>query len=147
MDSTSIRRRTGRNAQPHCPGDFTLVSEYRLCASGISIQIKNYYPIGAASLFVSNGSGFSTVKNLALGGGFDTYCLPVDVDPTTPAIVYLSGLSLFKAIVDPFGFSGYSSDIGQNIHADHHAFAFDRADSQVVYAGTDGGIFRSADGG
>jgi len=89
----------------------------------------------------------STFKKLALGGGFDTYCLSVDVDPTTPAIVYLSGLSLFKAIVDPFGFSGYSSDIGQNIHADHHAFAFDRADSQVIYAGTDGGISRSADGG
>ena len=36
---------------------------------------------------------------------------------------------------------------GDSIHSDQHALAFDPQDPKVIYAGNDGGIFRSPDAG
>ena len=38
-------------------------------------------------------------------------------------------------------------DQGDSIHPDQHTMAFDAHDPNVIYAGNDGGIFRSPDGG
>ena len=38
-------------------------------------------------------------------------------------------------------------DQGDSIHPDQHTMAFDAQDPNVIYAGNDGGIFRSPDGG
>jgi len=79
--------------------------------------------------------------------GQGTYNLNVAVDPTTPEIVYLSAVSLWKAIYHPGTGAWTLSDIGRTIHADHHAFAFDPVDSLQIYTGCDGGIYASNDGG
>jgi photosystem II stability/assembly factor-like uncharacterized protein len=75
------------------------------------------------------------------------YNLNVAVDPTTPDIVYLSGISLWKAtrntITDIWSFV----DIGGPFHPDNHSFAFDPTNHQVIYAGSDGGIYTSVDAG
>jgi photosystem II stability/assembly factor-like uncharacterized protein len=76
-----------------------------------------------------------------------TYNLHVAVDPTTPDLVYLSAVSLWKAIYHPGTGAWTLSDIGRTIHADHHAFAFDPVDSLHIYAGSDGGMYTSHDGG
>jgi photosystem II stability/assembly factor-like uncharacterized protein len=76
-------------------------------------------------------------------GSQGTYNLNVAVDPKNPDIVYLSGILIWKAVRssnDQWTFT----DVGSNIHTDNHAFAFG---SGYVYAGNDGGIYRSADGG
>lgn len=39
------------------------------------------------------------------------------------------------------------TDIGGPFHPDNHAFAFDPMNSLVIYAGSDGGIYKSTDGG
>ena len=38
-------------------------------------------------------------------------------------------------------------DIGKPIHPDHHAFAFDPQNASIIYAGNDGGIYKSINGG
>jgi photosystem II stability/assembly factor-like uncharacterized protein len=76
-----------------------------------------------------------------------TYNLNVAVDPTTPDIVYLSGIPLLKAVrnttTNVWGFKV----IGGAIHPDNHAFAFHPLNNLVIYAGNDGGIYKSIDGG
>ena len=78
-------------------------------------------------------------------GGQGFYNLNVAVDPTTPDIVYLSGIELWKATRS--GAAWTIVKIGGGFHPDNHALAFDPADHLVMYAGSDGGIYRSADGG
>lgn len=73
----------------------------------------------------------------------------VAIDPTDPNVVYLSGISqLMKFTFDPVALTWSGGIIGQGpTHADHHVFAFDPANHLHVYAGTDGGIYESPDGG
>jgi len=80
-------------------------------------------------------------------GGQGFYNLNVAVDPTTPDIVYLSAISLWKATRDPMTGAWTFTDIGGPFHPDNHAFAFDPADHLMIYAGSDGGIYTSGDGG
>ncbi len=75
------------------------------------------------------------------------YNLNVAVDPTTPDIVYLGGVSLWKAVRTPSNDSWNIRDIGIPIHPDHHAFAFDPNNSSIIYDGNDGGIYKSKDAG
>lgn len=76
---------------------------------------------------------------------YGAYTLKVAVDISTPNIVYLSGVSLYKAVRT--GTTWVVTEIGANIHADNHAFASHPTNHLVIYSGTDGGIFKSSDGG
>jgi hypothetical protein len=76
-----------------------------------------------------------------------TYNLNVAVDPTTPDIVYLSGVPLLKAIRNISTNAWVFREIGGAIHPDNHAFAFHPRNNLVIYAGNDGGIYKSIDGG
>jgi len=80
-------------------------------------------------------------------GGQGFYNLDVAVDPTTPDIVYLSGISVWKATRNPVTGAWTITQIGANIHPDNHAFAFDPTNHLVIYAGNDGGIYKSNDAG
>ena len=73
------------------------------------------------------------------------YTSNVFVDISTPDIVYLSGLSLYKATRTSGTWS--VSDVGKNIHGDNHAFAGHPTNPLIIYAGTDGGIYKSTDRG
>ena len=79
--------------------------------------------------------------------GSSSYTLDVAVDPSTPDIVYVAGTSLYKATRDTGTGTWSLAEIGADIHPDMHYIAFDPVDHLVVYAGTDGGIYRSSDGG
>lgn len=76
---------------------------------------------------------------------YGAYTSNVSVDISTPDVVYISGLSLYKAVNR--GGTWTVTDIGQAIHADNHAFASHPTDHLVIYAGNDGGIYKSSDGG
>lgn len=84
----------------------------------------------------------------------------VAVPPHSTDVVYLGAVELVKGerADDRSSQAGWPavptwSDIssrllvGDSIHPDQHAIAFDPHDSSVIYAGNDGGIFRSRDGG
>jgi photosystem II stability/assembly factor-like uncharacterized protein len=78
-------------------------------------------------------------------GGQGFYNLNVAVDPTTPDIVYLSGISVWKATRS--GAVWTITEVGANIHPDNHAFAFDPISHSKIYAGNDGGIYKSTNSG
>jgi photosystem II stability/assembly factor-like uncharacterized protein len=82
-----------------------------------------------------------------------TYTLDVTVNPTTPDIVYLGGISLYKFAREQATGTWSVTDIGQppppstEVHADHHGLTFHPVDPLRVYASTDGGVYESRDAG
>jgi photosystem II stability/assembly factor-like uncharacterized protein len=100
--------------------------------------------------FYRTTNGGTNWSAIALPGGNigaqGFYNLNVAVDPTTPDIVYLSGISVWKATRSPANVWTITN-VGATIHPDNHAFAFNPANHLMVYAGSDGGIYKSIDGG
>jgi photosystem II stability/assembly factor-like uncharacterized protein len=80
-------------------------------------------------------------------GGQGFYNLDVAVDPTTPDIVFIGGVSVWKAVRNSVTGVWTIANVGSVIHPDHHALAFQPGNHLVVYAGNDGGIYKSVDGG
>lgn len=75
--------------------------------------------------------------------GQSWYDMMLAVHPENSALVYAAGVNMFRSTN-----SGYLwTRIGYNVHVDHHEFVFHPDDPSVVFAGTDGGIFMSYDGG
>ena len=80
-------------------------------------------------------------------GAQGSYNLNIIVDPDDSNIVYLCGQPLLKAIRDPRSKKWRYIDIGRTIHTDNHAIAFHPSDNQIIFAGNDGGVYKSTDGG
>ena len=96
-------------------------------------------------LYVTTNGGTSWTAIPLPGGNIGAqgfYNINVAVDPTTPDIVYLSGVSLWKATRS--GATWTITDIGGHHHPDNHALAFDPTNHLVIFAGSDGGIYRSS---
>ncbi|MDX6512767.1 MAG: hypothetical protein QOE36_2271, partial [Gaiellaceae bacterium] len=72
------------------------------------------------------------------------YDLALAVSPADPSSFFAAGIKLFK-----YGAAGASSSLvgygGSGIHVDFHALAFDAAGR--LWVGSDGGVYRSDDGG
>ncbi|HMJ24557.1 MAG TPA: hypothetical protein VK475_01955, partial [Pyrinomonadaceae bacterium] len=113
---------------------------YALIADG-SYSINGFFR-------TTNGGASWTAVPLPAGniGGQGFYNLNVAVDPSTPDIVYLSGVSLWKATRSGAGVWTITN-IGGAFHPDNHALAFDPISHSKIYAGSDGGIYKSVDGG
>jgi photosystem II stability/assembly factor-like uncharacterized protein len=75
----------------------------------------------------------------------------VAIPPNTRNVIYLGAKELVKGERDGGGWrwSDISSraGTGDSIHPDQHVLAFDERQPGVIYAGNDGGIFCSPDGG
>jgi PKD repeat protein len=81
------------------------------------------------------------------------YDLTIEVDPNNRDIIYVGGIDLFKStnggatvgswqqISHWYGGFGY-----QEVHADQHIILFEPGNSNVIYFGNDGGIYRTGDG-
>jgi hypothetical protein len=99
--------------------------------------------------FLTTTNGGAAWTNIPLPGGNigvqGFYNLNVFVDLTTPNVVYLSGISVWKAVKS--GAVWTITQVGANIHPDNHAFAMHPTNPQIVYAGNDGGIYVSTNGG
>ncbi|HEX8907524.1 MAG TPA: hypothetical protein VF771_21965, partial [Longimicrobiaceae bacterium] len=78
-------------------------------------------------------------------GGQGFYNLNVAVQPNNAGVVYLQGISLWKATLAVSTWT--IVNVGAPIHPDNHALAFDPTNPLVIWAGSDGGIYRSPNGG
>ncbi|HEX8566039.1 MAG TPA: FG-GAP-like repeat-containing protein [Pyrinomonadaceae bacterium] len=102
---------------------------------------------------VNGGESFNSVSANGFCNPQCFYNIAIAVDPTNPERVYLGGAPLNSGAGNglTFGFSTNggtsftSSQIG--LHVDTHAIAVAPSDPNVVYFGSDGGIWRSTDGG
>jgi photosystem II stability/assembly factor-like uncharacterized protein len=74
-----------------------------------------------------------------------SYTLNIAVDVSTPDVLYVCGRELYRCVQS--GGAWTVTNIGARIHVDNHAFASHPSNNLQVYAGTDGGIYKSADGG
>jgi photosystem II stability/assembly factor-like uncharacterized protein len=122
---------------------YALMSGPRTATSSSSYLVNQFYST------VDGGNTWNRIP-LPLAGNIGAqgfYNLNVAVDPTTPDIVYLSGVSVWKAVRSSSDGSWNITNIGSTIHADNHALAFDPKNHLKIYAGNDGGIYRSDDGG
>ena len=115
--------------------------KYALVASSTDSFLGLYRTSNAAGttweLCTSSGT-------IALFGAFTS---DVNVDPTTPDVVYVSGVELYKCQRNAMTGVWSVANIGGNIHPDSHALAFHPTLNQTVYSGNDGGIYVSRDGG
>ena len=87
-----------------------------------------------------------------LPGGQGDYDICIAVDPNNANRIYLGGDffnadpfpgSVWRCVVSPSGtaFSMTTASIGQNAHADVHVLTHVPGDSNLLFVGTDGGIF------
>ena len=106
-----------------------------------------------AGLFVWNDAGGSWTRLAANGlnsGAYGTdfgtqswYDLAIAVDPRNASRVYLAGIRGFRS--DDGGAT--FNPMGAEIHVDWHSIVIDPARPDILYAGTDGGVFVSTDDG
>jgi len=79
------------------------------------------------------------------------YDLIAAVDPNNANNVFIGGVDIFKTTNGGTSWTQLTSWWGgcsrQYIHADQHAIIFEPANSNIVYFGNDGGVFRTSDAG
>lgn len=72
-----------------------------------------------------------------------TYDLAIAVDPTNANRLYIAGVRAFRSTDGGATFKAMATEI----HCDWHTVLVDPHNANQLYAGTDGGIFSSTDGG
>lgn len=104
---------------------------------------------GGQSWSLVGGAGIPTSGDYKPGQM--NYNCSIGVSPRTPGIVYLgSNLRMYRSSDNGANFAAGSDWAGDSglpyVHADHHSIRFGSTDSTVFF-GTDGGFFKSTNGG
>ena len=127
----------------------------------ISLAVAPSSPTTIYALCATSTGGYKGVYSTAagIGGSWSpiTYtgttpavttskcCLAIDI--STPDIVYLGGTSLHKLVRNAITNTWSATDIGSNIHPDNRTIATHPTAALTIFAGTDGGIYQTPDGG
>jgi photosystem II stability/assembly factor-like uncharacterized protein len=107
------------------------------------------------SLFRSTDGGATWSSAIGTSGFCDgqcTYDMPIAIDPTNANVVYLGGAGEYgsnshiltkvtNALTTPT-----FTPMQDGLHPDEHAIEIDPTNSNIVWTGNDGGIFKSTDG-
>jgi hypothetical protein len=93
------------------------------------------------------GTDWELCTNSTMIQVYGAFTSDVNVDPTTPDVVYVSGVELYKCQHNAMTGTWSVSNVGQDIHPDSHCFAFHPTLNQTIYSGNDGGFYISQDGG
>ena len=88
-----------------------------------------------------NWTNISSTNYVGIQGWYDNV---IAVHPSNPDSIYCAGLDIYQSIDGGVTLNNISRDI---VHVDHHAIAFHPTNSNIVYFGTDGGIFKTTNGG
>ncbi|TAK57980.1 MAG: T9SS type A sorting domain-containing protein [Bacteroidetes bacterium] len=144
----------GRTALSVAPSNPNII--YAGISNGSSLNIIGLYKS------TNIGITWSQMSTINYVGGQGWYNNAVAAHPQNENVVFCAGLDLYKSTAGGANLThksnwtaGYSYQIPPGeaegtflyVHADHHAIAFDPLDTNVVYLGTDGGVFQSTDGG
>lgn len=110
--------------------------------------VQNTTNFALLGIWKSTDSGVSWSQISATGASCASQCwynLHMYVSPANSNIVFFGGLSLHRSTDGGLTFQ----DVGaaNNVHVDHHGFAFQPGNPNVAYSGNDGGIWRTSDGG
>jgi len=93
----------------------------------------------------TNGGGsWTLMTSTNYVGSQGWYNNALAVHPTDPFTIYAAGFNAHKSADGGATLPTVSSG---TVHVDHHAIAFNPSDPNIVYLGTDGGMFRTTDGG
>ncbi|MBI5477155.1 MAG: T9SS type A sorting domain-containing protein [Ignavibacteriales bacterium] len=108
--------------------------------------ISNASSSGMIGLYKStdNGNSWNVGSTANYVGSQGWYNNVVAVHPENPDSVYCSGLDIY---LSSNGGSTLTNISPVFVHVDHHATAFDPFNPDIVYFGTDGGLFKTTDGG
>ena len=101
---------------------------------------------GLLGLFKSTDGGATWSSVGATEPSCNLQCwfdLVIVVDPTNPDLVYFGGVPLYRSTDGGATFA----NITASIHVDQHALVVDPRNPSVLWAGNDGGVYRSADYG
>ncbi len=123
-------------------------------SSGGDAGLKGIYKstdAGSTWSALTKPSNISSTGSLSYLGDQGWYGNVIAVDPNNTANIYVGGVDMMKSTDWGNSWSqltywdaSYGTPV---IHADHHAITFVPGSSGVVYAGDDGGIQKSTDGG
>jgi hypothetical protein len=112
------------------------------------------YVFGAAAgtphLWRRTGSTWSKVTGLpALSVNQAWYDWYVAASPTNRGRVFLGAIDTFRGDLSgtTWAWTNITSQGGNSIHPDQHSLTFAPGNSNVIYAGNDGGVYRSATSG
>ena len=110
----------------------------------------------------NDGANWSNLAGVNWAGGQAWYDNVIGVSQHNPNLVLCGGLDWYRSTNGgsslgqvSYWYNGYMGEIppggaegpGDYVHADQHAIAFHPTNGQIVYVGSDGGIFKSTDGG
>jgi hypothetical protein len=95
----------------------------------------------------ASGTSWETVTASATIKLYGAFTSDVGVDISTPNVVYVSGVELYKCTRNAVTGTWAVANVGSNIHPDSHAVASHPTLNQTIYSGNDGGFFVSHDGG
>jgi photosystem II stability/assembly factor-like uncharacterized protein len=76
-------------------------------------------------------------------GSQGEYDLDIKVDPANAQRIYMAGVRAFRSLDGGATFA----PMGTDIHCDWHAIAISPLNPNIIYAGTDGGVYVSTDAG
>jgi photosystem II stability/assembly factor-like uncharacterized protein len=136
---------TSRMAVAHVPSDPQQAFAFAAAAGSRFLWRRT----GASEEFVQVPLAMNPTRALlsVTQAPYDWY---VAVPPGSSDTVYLGAIELVKGerTGDGWTFTDISSrEQGDSIHPDQHTLAFDPGNPDTIYAGNDGGIFRSPDAG
>lgn len=101
------------------------------------------YIAGLAGMASSSDGGGSWTAVAGPASGQAWYNFALAIHPTDPSTVLYGEVGLHRTTT---GGSAWTA-VGAGAHVDMHAIAFDPSNPDIVWLGSDGGIFRSIDGG
>lgn len=130
----------------------TIVNVFRSVNGGNSWTGRVNFGSTTGPWLLSNlifATGCATPAGNYAQGWYDNV---IAVDPVNANIVWVGGVDLFRSDdgAQNFGIASYwffNPGDDQYVHADHHALAFhpnyDGVTNQILYSGSDGGVFRT----
>ena len=106
-------------------------------------------PMGGGNAWAATGSALD--DSCAGTFCYSWYNSVLEVNPTDANTVWGGGLSIYRTTNGGTNWTnvwnGTDASYPLGVHADHHAVAFDPSNSNIVYVGNDGGIFRTGNTG
>lgn len=133
--------------------------------AGVRIELAAQSAAGVTNIYAASGESSGRLRRstdggatwspvLSAGNGFCAgqcfYDIALAVDPTNPENVLLggnvTGASSKLAARSTNGGTSFTH-VNSGVHADNHVFVYAPSDPNIVYMGTDGGIYRSTDNG